>query len=175
MKLIRIIFYTLLSLITLIYFIPKVNLYYKIEHEMQPYGIVINGEHIDDKSLWLEITDARLYLHKIETLHIDNSQIMLFGLYNLIKLKDITAAPTLAQFMPKKIQSAQMHYALYNPLYIKATAAGDFGDAKITIDLYERLITISIDASKLMKSKFSQTLKNFSRDKKGVYHYEYSF
>jgi hypothetical protein len=158
-----------------LYFLPKTNLYYKLEHELQPQGIIIHNEHVDDKRLWLEVLDAELYVQKIESMRIGKSTIMLFGVYNKIDLEKITLASTLGQFVPKNIQSAHFRYGLYDPLNINATVLGDFGKAEIRLNLYDRLITANIEASKLMKSKFSATLRNLTRDKKGGYHYEYRF
>lgn len=167
--------YGVLTLIAIFYFIPKINLYYKLEHILQPQGIIIHNEHIDDRRLWLEILGAELYVQKIESLRIDKAAIMLFGLYNTIDLEKITLAPTVGQFAPKEIQSAHFSYGLHDPLHIHAAVLGDFGTAKIRLNLYDRLITADVEASKLMKSKFSATLRNLTRDKKGVYHYEYRF
>jgi len=175
MRLRSIIGYGVLTLITVLYFLPKTNLYYKLEHELQPQGIIIHNEHIDDKRLWLEILDAELYVQKIESLHIHRSKIMLFGVYNKIDLDQITLASTLGQFIPKEIQSAQLRHVLYDPFNVYATVLGDFGKAEISLNFYDRTITADIEASKLMKSKFSATLRNLTRDKKGGYHYEYRF
>lgn len=175
MRLRHIIGYAVLTLVTVLYFLPKTNLYYKLEHTLQPKGIIIHNEHIDDRRFWLEILDAELYVQKIESMRIDKSAIMLFGVYNKVDLEGITLASTLGQFVPKKIQSARFRYRLYDPLNVNATVSGDFGKAKIRLNLYERVITADVEASKLMKSKFSATLKNLTRDKKGGYHYEYRF
>lgn len=175
MKLRSIIIYTVLTLVTVLYFVPKTNLYYKLEHQLQSYGIVIHNEHIDDKWFWLDITQVQIYIQKLKSLHIQKTQIMLLGGYNRVDFEGITLASTLGHFVPKDIQTAKLRYVLYDPFHVNATAVGDFGRADITLDLYERMATVNITASKLMKSKFSATLENFTRDKKGVYHYEYRF
>jgi len=175
MRVRNIIGYAILILVTVLYFIPKTNLYYKLEHTLQPHEIVIHNEHVDDKWFWLEITDAQFYVQKLESLHIQKAQIMLFGVYNQVDIEGITLAPTLGHFVPKEIQTVKLSYALYNPLNVNATLVGNFGTAEIVLDLYEGLATTDIKASKLMKSRFSATLENFTRDKKGVYHYEYRF
>ncbi len=175
MRLRAMIGYAVLTLLTVLYFLPKTNLYYKLEHALQPQGIIVHNEHINDKWFWLEILDAELYLQKIESLRINRSTIMLFGIYNKINLEEITLAATPAQFVPKDIQLAQFRYGLHDPLNINATVLGDFGKAEIKLNLYERRITADVEASKLMKSEFSATLKNLTHDKKGGYHYEYRF
>ncbi len=167
--------YGLLTLVTILYFIPKTNLYYQLEHKLQPHGIIIHNEHVDDKRFWLEISDAQLYVQKIESLHVDKTKVMLLGFYNRIKFNNILLASTLGQFVPEQINTATLYYALYNPLSIKGSILGDFGQADVHIDLYEGLLTADIKPSDLMKTEFSSTLKNFIRDKKGVYHYEYRF
>lgn len=175
MKLKSILGYGLLVLITILYFIPKTNLYYQLEHTLQPHGIVIHNEHVDDMWFWLEITDAQLYVQKIESLHVKSIKVLLFGGYNKINLEGITLASTLGQFVPKEIETASLHYALYNPFNISGTALGDLGKAEITIDLYDGVLEVKLEASDLMKSHFSATLQNFTKDKKGAYHYEYRF
>lgn len=175
MRLRSLIGYAVLTLVMILYFLPKTNLYYKLEHTLQPKGIIVHNEHINDKRLWLEILDAELYVQKIESLHIGRSTIMLFGIYNRVDLEKITLASTLGQFVPKNIQSAKFRYGLHDPLNVNATVSGDFGKAKIRLNLYDRIITADVEASKLMKSKFSATLRNLTRDKKGGYHYEYRF
>lgn len=175
MRLKSIIGYGILTLVTILYFIPKTNLYYKLEHILKPHGIVIHNEHVDDRWFWLEITDAQIYIQKLESMHVQKTQIMLFGGYNRVDLEGIVLASTLEHFVPKNIQSAKLRYTLFDPINIHATVVGDFGTAEITLDLYERLARAEIKASTLMKSKFSATLQNFTRDKKGVYHYEYRF
>jgi hypothetical protein len=175
MRLKSIIGYGILALITVLYFIPKTNLYYQLEHKLQPHGIIIHNEHVDDMWFWLRITDAQLFVQKIESLHVKNTRIMLFGGYNRINLEGITLAPTLGQFIPKDITVTTLHYALYNPFKVSGTALGDFGKAKITIDLYDGVVEVKLDASDLMKSDYSATLHNFTKDKKGAYHYEYRF
>ena len=175
MKIRSIIGYGLLVLITILYFIPKTNLYYQLEHKLQPHGIIIHNEHVDDKWFWLEITDAQLFVQKIESLHVRKTSVMLLGFYNRVNLEGILLASTLGQFVPKKIESAKLHYALYNPFNVNGTIHGDFGQAEINLDLYQGLLTAEVQVSELMKSQFLPTLGNFTRDKKGVYHYEYRF
>ncbi len=175
MKIRSILAYGLLALITTLYFIPKTNLYYQLEHTLQPYGIIVHDEHVDDRWLWLEVTNAQLYIQKIESLYIQKTRVMLFGGYNQIDFEDIILASTLGQFVPKGIKSAVFYHAIYNPLSIQGSIIGDFGQAEVRLNLYEGILTAKIEASELMKAHFSTTLQNFTRDKKGAYHYEYRF
>ena len=175
MKTRKIIGYGLLALITILYFIPKTNLYYQLEHTLQPHGVIIHNEHVDDKWFWLEVTNAQLYVQKIESLYVKKTRIILFGAYNRVDFESILLASTLGQFVPKKIEAATLRYALYNPFNVNGTILGEFGHAEIKVNLYDGVLTAKIEASELMKSKFSATLGNFTRDKKGVYHYEYRF
>ncbi len=175
MRLKSIIGYGFLALITVLYFIPKTNLYYKLEHILQPHGIILHDEHVDDKRFWLEISNGRLYIQKLESLYVQRIQIMLFGVYNRVYFDDIMLASSLEQFVPKHIDTASVHYALYDPLNVRGNVLGDFGRADLDFDLYNGLFKADIEVSELMRSKFPTTLENFTRDKQGVYHYEYHF
>ncbi len=174
MKLRNIIF-ALLALITILYFIPKTNLYYQLEHTLEPHGIIVHNEHVDDRRFWMEVLGGELYVKKIETLHVKKARIMLFGAYNRIDFSGITLASTAGQFVPAKIETATLRHALYDPFHLHGEINGEFGTAEVTVDLSKRLFKAEITASALMKSKFKKTLSNLVRDKKGVYHYEYRF
>ena len=158
----------------MLFFMPKTNLYYALEHILEAHGVVMSEERIQEKYFSLEVSEAELFVHKIQSMHIKKTKIQLFGIYNKFLFADMTLAPTLEQFMPKEISTAQLSYALYNPLNIDATVIGDFGKATLNMNLYKKIVIVNLEASKLMKSQFSQSLKKFTRDKKGVYHYEYS-
>jgi len=175
MRLPNIIVYVILTFVAVLYFAPKANLYYKLEHQLQPYGIVIHNEHVEDKWFWLDITQAQVYIQKLESMHIQKTQLLFLGVYNQVNFEGITLAQTLGHFLPKDIHTAKLSHALYNPFKVTATVVGGFGKADITLNLYEKGATVNIQASELMKSKFSATLDNFTLDKKGVYHYEYLF
>jgi len=100
---------------------------------------------------------------------------MLFGIHNQIDLQEITLASTLGQFVPNKIETAKLSHTFYDPLNITGEISGDFGQAEVNFDLYNKVFSAKIEPSKLMKYKFRATLENFTRDAKGVYQYEYRF
>jgi hypothetical protein len=166
---------TVTGLIVIMLLLPKINLYYQLEHEIKPYGIILSGEQLDDKGFWLNIKDATLYVKQIESAHAQNIDVMLFGLYNRIDLQNIALSSTLEQFVPTELDHVKVRYSVLDPLHVTVDAAGDFGTARAKASIIERTLSVSVQPSKLMKSRFRSTLNRLKRDETGGYRYESRF
>lgn len=166
---------TLAGIVVIMLLLPKINLYYQFEHEIKPYGIILSGEQLDDKGLWLNIKDATLYVKQIESAHAQNIDVIFLGLYNRIDLKKIALSSTFEQFVPTDIEHLRVRYSVLDPLHITVDAAGDFGTAQAKASLNERTIAVTLQPSKLMKTRFRSTLNRLKKDETGGYLYESRF
>jgi hypothetical protein len=166
---------TVTGIVIITLLLPKINLYYQFEHEIKPYGIILSGEQLDDKGFWLNIKDATLYVKQIESAHAQNIDVMLFGLYNRIDLQNIALSSTLEQFVPTKLDRVMVRYTVLDPLHVTVDAAGDFGTAQAKASLIERTLSVTLQPSKLMKSRFRSTLNRLKKNETGGYLYESRF
>ncbi len=57
----RLIFGSILSMLFLILFAPKEELYYKLEHELNSNGITISDELFESNLFGISIRDAKIY------------------------------------------------------------------------------------------------------------------
>ena len=167
--------YTLFFFLALICFSPKSSLYYYMEHNIKSSDVMISSGGIEEKCFWLKLRDTKLYFKSVESANIKESDIKLFALYNIVKLKNIKLLSVAASFMPLHVEKLEAKYTLLNPLYVEAEAVGEFGYADISINIKERSIHVVLTPSNLMLQNYSKSLKNLSKSKDGDYFYDKNF
>ena len=174
-KIVLVLFYSLFFLAMLLFFTPKENLYYFGEEQLKPLGIVIGYEEVIDHGFSLEIKDAKLYIQKIKSANIASTTVHVFGLYNAINIKNIVLDSTFEQFFPPLINHLFINHNIFSPQQIHAEAVGDFGEAQATVNLLDRNISVVMKPSKLMLSRYRNTLRQLKKTKEGDYRYESKF
>jgi hypothetical protein len=167
--------YTALFFGALLFFTPKENVYYFAEEQLKPLGVIIADEEAVDHGFTLELTHLQIYVQKIKSAEIGSATLAIFGLYNSLSAADILLDKTFEAFFPPLIHRADLHQSLIDPLHINASAVGDFGEAEASVDLLERSVKVFLKPSRLMRSRYKNTLKNLKRTKEGDYSYEYKF
>lgn len=174
-KLRNFILYALIFLGAFMFFTPKVQLYFALEKVLKPYQVILANEVVHDKGMSLQVHSMDLYVQGIESAHIESIDISLFGLYNKVDISNITLAKTFIKMVPTDINSADITYSVLNPLQIMINAEGDFGLATGYVNLVERVVHIDLEASKLLKTRYRRSLKQFKKSQTGGLVYEYHF
>lgn len=167
--------YTTLFFSALLYFTPKVNLYFFIEEQIKPLDVMIANEEAVDQGFSLELLHAKLYIQKIKSADIGSAQLMLLGVYNTAAIDKVILDKTFEQFFPPIIEHIEVTQTLFAPLQLHGTAVGDFGEAIATVDLLERRVNVVLKPSKLMLSKYKSTLSQLKKSKEGDYRYDSKF
>lgn len=171
-KISRFLAYSLFFILSLMYFTPKASAYYFLEQQLKDYSVVISKEDIIDSGLSLNISDASISYKSIESANVSNMDVSLFVVYNTIHVKDITISSVAKTFMPLHVKNLDIKYSIFNPLNIVATCSGEFGEADATISIVNRVLHLTLKPSKVMLSKYKNTLKNLKKSENGEYVYE---
>jgi len=167
--------YVLLFFGALLFFTPKESLYYAAEEQLRSMGVIISDEEAVDHGFSLEIRDARLYVQKIKSADIGSATVAIFGFYNTLSAEKVLLDQTFEKFFPPVIEHIDLHQSILDPIHLKATANGDFGEAEASIDLLERSAALIVKPSKLMLSRYKSTLANLKKTEEGEYRYDYQF
>lgn len=167
--------YFLLLIVSIIIFLPKESLYFLLEKEMKKYEIIISGEKVSDKPFTLSISDGDLFYKQIESANFKNVSISSFIIYNKISVEDIKISSTFADILPTEIEKIQIIYSIFDPLNIKADSSGDFGVAYATASILDRKVTLHLEPSKILTSRYAKLLNMMKKDETGGYIYEYNF
>ena len=167
--------YLIFFIAALLFFLPKENLYYLAEKELEPLGVAISNERLDDSGFALHVKDAKVTFKGIESANIELLSLSPWLLYNSIDIENIKLAQSAKSFVPLNIEKVNIIYAIDMPTKIRVFAKGDFGEAVCELDLIERVFKAHVVASAQMKKEFRHSLRNLKRDKNGEYDYEQSF
>jgi hypothetical protein len=174
-KLSKFLGYTLFFILSLIYFTPKVAFYYLAEEELNKFEVIISNEKVFDSGFSLELTDLNVYVKSIESASIKELDVKIFGFYNKIMLQNIVLTDTASSFVPLNISFIEASYTIFDPLNVKATASGDFGELDVTFNLLEMLLNVKLLPSDVMKKKYRSTMSQLSKNEDGSYSYDKNF
>jgi len=131
MQVVKNIFIALVSLlIAIVIFMPKQELYYKLEKSLDSYGIILNEKKIDENLFALDMSDIDVYAEGIKVAHIDNIHCFIGIFYNYIDISGVVFDKSLKSFVPLKITKADITASILNPTQATIGIDGDFGKAK---------------------------------------------
>ncbi len=164
--------YSVFFIVTLMYFTPKISLYYFLETKLNHFAVVIDSEEAIDNGFTLKINHQTVYYESIQSATIKESTLKLLILYNALNLQDITLSSAAKSFVPLHIDTATITYTLFDPLYIKAAMDGEFGKAHVRYNLLERTLHLELFPSELMLKSYVNTLKNMRKSKEGEFTYD---
>jgi hypothetical protein len=167
--------YFTLFMLALIYFMPKLNLYYAFEKELQNYKVVFVEGAKQDKGFSLALDNIEVFYDSINIAKAQHVKLNTFFIYNSLDIKNIRLMGLASSVVPTYIQQIDAHYTILNPLNVVANAYGEFGSASISLNLIDKNITINLKPSKLMLQKYKMTLNNFKKTEDGEYRYVKTF
>ncbi len=167
--------YILFFTLALVYFSPKIAIFYLLENKLNAYSIVISDEKLKDNGLYLNVKDAVVFAKGIETAKVKEMKIKIFGFYNSADLTNIKLSSTLSSLIPTNVNEVYITYSIFNPLNINAFANGGFGKIDVNFNLMNFKLELELEASTVMKKDFKSTLRNLKKLDTGVYSYDKTF
>lgn len=122
----------------LVLFMPKRNLYYKVEQELASQGIKINEGSIAEGIFTLNIDDAVVYAKGIDLVHIKHASFFSLLFYSSVTLEEIAVDDSLKNMLPTSLNEVILSHALWKPGHVEVAGSGTFGDFSGDIDLRQR-------------------------------------
>ncbi|QOY53911.1 hypothetical protein HUE87_08385 [Candidatus Sulfurimonas marisnigri] len=164
--------YFLFFTLAIMYFTPKVSVYYYLEQKLNSYSVIVSKEDVKDNGFGLSIKDAVVSVKTVDSATISNIEINLFTVYNTIDFKGITLSPVATSFLPLHVKSVNIKYSIFDPLNIKAVSVGEFGEVDSYFNIIDRVFHLNLKPSKIMLKDYKNTLKNLKKSENGEYIYE---
>jgi len=171
-KLGAILAYAFAFIMMLLYFFPKVELYYTLEEFLKSKEIIFSDEKLKDRGFSLSSYNSKLYYKGVYGGDIENINLSTLLLYNSLSFKNAYLNSALAEILPKKIEYLNITYAIYNPMSITIDGKGDIGKIGGYINPFSKLLHIELKVAKKEKTKYATLLRKFRPDEKGVLIYE---
>lgn len=167
--------YMLVFFVALMFFTPKVQLYFTLEKVLKKYDVIIANETLKDNGFYLDVFKSDIYVQGIKSAHIQDLEVGLFGVYNTLSIHNVKLSETFIKMVPIEIESAKVYYSVLNPLKVYMNASGEFGTLEGAVDLVDRVVHVDLNASKLMKRNYARSLKQFKPSETGGLIYESHF
>lgn len=168
----RVTFYILIFLITLIYFFPKNELISYVNSTVLSQYKTNAKITFENKVLNYVSSDSSVTYQKNLVADISSIKVSPYILFNEITLKNIKLKGIAGSVFPSKMDNVKLLYTITDPTRINMKAEGSFGKAIGYFDLLNSLIHIEVSPSRTLKKNFSFILKYMKRSK-NVYTYEY--
>ncbi len=141
----------------LILFMPKSNLYFKLQEILKEKNIYINSDI--KESVTLNLTDAVVYVNGMDVATFKSCKIYPFLFFNMLKLKDIV-------FLQHYKLNLKVVYSVIEPFNVVISGKSNFGTIKGKINILKRSGKIYIE--NITESEIKKILK---KDNKGYYYY----
>ena len=151
-------------------FMPKQELYYKLEKELEKKAVKINEKSIDEGLFSLTINEADIYAKGIKLASIEKLSFFTLLFYTNMEVENLVLDNSLKAMAPTKTDAISVSHALWNPVHININAKGSFGGLSGNAALVEKTMRLDFNDTKGIEM-FKSKLKN---DEKGWY-YEASF
>jgi len=154
----------------LLFFMPKQELYYKLEESLAKQDVRINEQHIDEGLFSLSLENADVYVKGIKVAHVKKLTFFTLLFYSEVKVKGVMLEESLKAVAPRQMDSAVARYSILSPLEAKVEARGSFGTIAGEVNLSKRILHLDfIEAKKI------ETLKNLLKKGEKGWYYETSF
>jgi hypothetical protein len=171
MQMVKKIIITLLIVwFSLLAFMPKQELFYKLEKELVKQDIKINETSIEEGLFSLTLNQATVYVKGIEVATIEKISFFTLLFYTKIELDALLLDEALTAMAPRQTEQAVLSYSIFSPMEAKINAKGNFGVIEGNIDLQGRKIHVDFTETKEIEP-IRRVLK---KNEKGWY-YETSF
>ena len=131
-----------------LFFMPKKELYYKLEHTLVKEGIKINEEKIEEGVFSLTLKNADFYMKGIKVASAEKVTFFTLLFYTKLEVNELFLDDSLKNMAPQHTQYAVISHSLFSPTYLSIYAKGSFGTVFGEANLREKTVHVDFDETK---------------------------
>ena len=151
-------------LFALIFFMPKEEIYFKIEQELVKNEIELNEESRNEGFFSLSLKNVTVYVKGISLVTVEEINFFTLLFYTKIEIKNLLFDESLKSMTPTEIEALTISQNILSPTSLNIAAEGTFGEVEGTIDLVSRNLRLDINDTKeldMLKSQLKQGEKGW--------------
>jgi len=164
--------YLMVMFVLLMFFLPKVNLYYAAEELMQKQNVYISDEEVYDNGFSLELLNAKVFFDKLELMQVNTINLSSWFVYSSVNLEVIEVNEGFSDFLPSDINAIKAEHFIYKPTHIALSGESQdsffYGD----VDLIEKTVKIHLRVGAQSEKRYKTLLRKLNKEE-GGYVYEY--
>lgn len=149
---------------SILFFMPKTALYYKVEKELLKNDIQINEKNIEEGIFSLTLYDAKVYVKGIHLVTVEKIDLFTLLFYTKIDVDYLLLDESLKNVSPIQIEKIEVVHAIWNPLNVKLSGRGEFDRVSGNISILNRQLHLDFNGTKgieMLKSKLQQNEKGW--------------
>ncbi|HIP28386.1 MAG TPA: hypothetical protein EYG82_04350 [Sulfurovum sp.] len=155
---------------TILFFMPKRALYYKLEAVLLQNDIKINEKNIEEGLFSLTLHDSKVYVKGIQLATVEKIDFFTLFFYTNVEVEKLILDESLKNVAPTQIDEVEVTHAIWNPLNLSLDAQGSFGGIEGQVSLVDRHMRVDFNETK----NIEMLKANLKQDEKGWF-YETSF
>ena len=150
---------SLVSCFALLAFMPKQEIYYKLEETLAEKNIKINEESMEEGIFSLSIVNAEIYVKGIKVAKVDRINFFTLLFYTKINVENLLVDESLSNKLPTDIKHILVTYLGFNPYNVGIEAEGSFGGLEGNANLNTRVLRVDFNDStsiEMLKPQLTQ-------------------
>ena len=172
--LLKILFYTIFFILTLILFLPKQELYFLLEKKLENKNIIISKEKVNDGINYLSLSNFEIYYDKLLISEVESLTLDSYLFFSKINIKNLKISDAFNHIFPSELKNIEVNYNIIDFNKVTLDIFEDdfsikgiylFGENKINFEL------ILKDENKITNNKLIRYFNKID----GKYYYEYKF
>ena len=160
----------LLGWFVLLAFMPKQELYYKLEQELEKNDIKINEKRLESGLFSLTLHESDVYVKGIKLATVEKVNFFTLLFYTTISMEQLHLDDSLKAMLPTQVDNANIVHAVWKPMSVDITSEGSFSGLEGMAHLGERTLRLDFNDS----NSITNLKPQLQEDEKGWY-YETSF
>ncbi len=169
----KFIIYFAVIYLSLIFFMPKENLWFTAEYFLKKNSLIVSNEKIKDFGFLLDIKDGNLYFEDLKIAKIKDFKAFPYIFYNLFLLKNINTTKEVENIINLQIKNLKLYQSVIKPFKVFIKGEANVGEISGFLDIKKRALKLVLTPLASFKNKKS-LLRFFKKTKEGFV-YEYSF
>jgi len=154
----------------LLVFMPKEEIYFRLEKELTKQEIEINESAVEETLTGLVLKDPVIYVKGIKVATADQITFFTVLFYTKIMVSGVQVDESLKNMIPERVETLVLTHTVVDPIHITLFAKGSFGTVDGSISLKERTVHIDFTETK----EISTIKSSLKKGEKGWY-YETAF
>ncbi|GHS87029.1 hypothetical protein FACS189487_02380 [Campylobacterota bacterium] len=157
-----------------VFFVPKRELYFAAERELEKLQVSISGEKASDLGWYFSINGGSIIYDRAKIAENGSASLIATIFFNRVKVESLTLSNNLASVAPKRIDSLEAIHTIFVPHKVFLSGEGEIGEISGTIDLLDRKISLLINAPTQIQQKYGQLFAGLEKTAEGFL-YESNF
>lgn len=169
-----VVFWLLAVIYLAVIFLPKKELYFQAERELQTQKIFVSGERVQDLGLGLRLEGGQLRFNDMEIANLSQTTLWVTLFVNRLEVGPFELGRDLGALLPSRVDRIVATHAIWAPHLILLEASGAFGEARGRVNLLDRNLSITLDAPGEIQNQYRPLFQQMRSSEEGFV-YELAF